>query len=178
MIWFLQNTLLPMGYMESLNLYQHTHSRELLDTIAAGRPLALYQLLEKDLAKAMNSWTLTDWKTCIIALDNNQVKKSSYNAKHKAKTVSLGELRIFQCEEFCNRPWAPKLFAECRRRWLFCPGNMLISLVSIKQISLWTQGIVLLFKQIFGDKHLEKITLRPLSEGLIRLLKDRPSDWL
>ena len=84
-----------MGYMESLNLYQHTHSRELLDTIAAGRPLALYQLLEKDLAKAMNSWTLTDWKTCIIALDNNQVKKSSYNAKHKAKTVSLGELRFF-----------------------------------------------------------------------------------
>ena len=48
---------------------------------------------------------------------------------------------------------------------------MLISLVSIKQISLWTQGIVLKFKQIFGDIHLEKTTLRPLSEGLIRLLK-------
>ena len=77
-----------------MRLYTHSHSRELLDNVACGRPLALYQMIEKDLKKATETWKLTDWNTCLVAVDNNQIKKSSYNAKHKDKTVSCYTLNL------------------------------------------------------------------------------------
>ena len=79
---------MPLAYIESLRLYTHAHSRELLDNVASGRPLALYQTIESDIKRATKTWERSDWDTSIVAVDNNQIKKPSYNAKYKDKTVA------------------------------------------------------------------------------------------
>ena len=51
-----------------------------------------------------------------------------------------------------------------------------ISLISLK-VALWTQAIEVKFPNEFGDVHREKPTLLPLTNGLIRLLKESDNSY-
>ena len=78
---------MPLGYTEGLQLYTHTHSREVLQQISMGRPILTYDMIEKDIIKAKETWSLPLHGACIAGVDNNQCKISSWDAKRKETTV-------------------------------------------------------------------------------------------
>ena len=80
--------MLPFGYVEGLLVHAMTHSRELLNRLSFGRPIPTYRMLESDIVKARESWTIPMHSVCLTASDNNQTKVSSWDAKRKETTVS------------------------------------------------------------------------------------------
>ena len=86
-ILILQKTVLPVAYIESMELYTKTHSKEILERFTMGRPGGNYNMIERDIEKATNSYKLPEWDVCIIGSDNNQVKISSFDARRKDETV-------------------------------------------------------------------------------------------
>ena len=59
---FLQEgkSVLPLGYIDSLEIYNRTHSRELLNRVGQGRQNASYGMLEEDVKKASTTYRLND----------------------------------------------------------------------------------------------------------------------
>ena len=73
--------------MDGLEMYNLTHSRELLKKVGAGRPTATYAMLELDMEKGKDTFQIPEHETVVTAMDNNQLKIKNHDGTYKASVV-------------------------------------------------------------------------------------------
>ena len=92
----------PGATSRPFDVYNQTHSKELLKHLGCGKPWPTYEMLEKDISKARDTWSLDVHDTIVCAADNNQLKINSWDVKLKDTTVSTF---VFQIKNY-----APSIF--------------------------------------------------------------------
>ena len=89
--------MFPFGYIDALEVYNKTHSREILKKIGSGRPTATYAMLEADITKAKETWSIPFHETCVVAVDNNQLKIGGHDATYHERVVICNFSLVKNC---------------------------------------------------------------------------------